>query len=334
MNKRATGLDRGYDNLPIPFGWFAISLSGDIAPGEIKTPQYFNTELVIWRGEDGKVNAVDPFCPHLGAHLGVSSDVVGNDLRCAFHHWSFSGAGGVTDIPYTDLIPPKLKRSCLATWPVTETDGVIFVWYHPHKAAPKWEVARLPRCPEGDWVLAETHDWVISIHCQEITENGQDYAHFQAVHGVPYAPSGEFSVEGWVRRNTVIAEMETPRGPMTGKIDVTATGPGQSITEFIDVTHVVQSQQVTPIDSKTTHLRWQMYHIPGLSEGKMRVTKARMRDLVKQVNQDIPIWNAKRFHKKPLLVKGDGPMLAYREQYDRYYKFDEDPGAGSISTGL
>jgi len=89
----------------------------------------------------------------------------------------------------------------------------------------------------------------------------------------------------------------------------------------------VQAQQVTPIDSEHTHLRWQMFHPPGISEGKLRVTKARIRDLVKQVNQDIPIWNAKVFAKQPLLVKGDGPILAYRAQYARYYQFDDDPPA-------
>lgn len=316
-------LDRGYAAMPIPFGWFAVAMSGDVAPGQIKTLRYFDTEFVVWRGENGTVNAVDPFCPHLGAHLGVNSTVSGNDLRCAFHHWSFNGNGGVTDIPYSRMVPPKLRRNCLPTWPVTEADGVIFVWYHPKKAAPKWDVARLPDCPEGEWVLAETHEWVINIHCQEITENGQDHAHFGAVHGVSSAPKGEFRLDGWVRRNTVVVEMPTPRGPMTGKIDVTATGPGQSITEYIDVTHIVQSQQVTPIDSQTTHLRWQMYHIPELSDGRMRVTQARMRDLVKQVNEDIPIWNTKRYMSTPLLVEGDGPMMAYRAQYARFFLFDD-----------
>jgi len=329
MTREGSPLDRGYAQLPIPFGWFAVALSSELAAGAVRTLRYFATEFVLWRGAGGAVSAVDPFCPHLGAHLGVNSEVVGDDLRCAFHHWQFNGAGGVSEIPYTDLIPPQLQKNCLRTWPVAEVDGVIYVWYHPNRAAPKWEVARLPACPGGDWILAETHDWVIDIHCQDITENGQDYAHFRAVHGVPYAPSGEFRVEGWVRRNTVVAEMQTPRGPMTGSIDVTATGPGQSITEYIDVTHVVQSQQVTPIDAQTTHLRWQMYHIPGLSEGRMRVTKARMRDLVKQVNQDIPIWNHKCFHAQPLLVRGDGPMMAYRRQYARYYEFDGDSDAAS-----
>lgn len=327
-----TTVERGYDQLPIPFGWFAVAMSDEIAKGDIRTLHYFGTEFVVWRGDDGKVHAVDPHCPHMGAHLGVNSAVIGNDLRCAYHHWSFNGDGGVTDIPYTKVIPTRLKQSCVPTWPIEEADGVIFVWYHPKKAAPKWQVARLPVCPEGDWVPAETHDWIINIHVQEITENGQDLAHFNAVHGVQGPPAGEMKIEGWTRRNSVVAQMVTPRGPMTGKIDVVATGPGQSITEFTDITHVVQSQQVTPIDAGRTHLRWQMYHVPGLNEGKMRVTAARMRDLVKQVNQDIPIWNNKVYMKQPLLVKGDGPMLAYREQYQRFYDLDDNPATESAAA--
>ncbi|MEY4161106.1 MAG: hypothetical protein RLZZ136_1727 [Pseudomonadota bacterium] len=328
MSSETTTLNRGYADLPIPFGWFAVALSNELAAGDIRTLRYFGTEFVLWRGEDGAIRAVDPVCPHLGAHLGVRSSVIGNDLRCAYHHWSFNGDGGVVSIPYTKMVPPKLKRNCLPTWHTDEVDGVIYVWYHPNKAAPKWDVAHMPVCPDGgDWILAETHDWVINIHCQEITENGQDHAHFGAVHGVPKAPAGEFKVDGWVRHNRVVAEMDTPRGPMTGIIDVKATGPGQSIGEYIDVTHVVQVQQVTPIDSEHTHLRWQLYHVPGLSEGRLRVTHARMRDLVKQVNEDMPIWNSKIYMPKPLLVEGDGPMMAYREQYKRYYDYDDETEA-------
>ncbi|MGE3693499.1 MAG: aromatic ring-hydroxylating dioxygenase subunit alpha [Novosphingobium sp.] len=328
MTTRVPTIDRGYAGLPIPFGWFAVAMTDDLPRGGIKTLRYFATEFVIWRGEDGVLHAVDPICPHLGAHLGVNSEVVGNDLRCAYHHWSFNGEGGVADIPYTPVIPPRLRKGCLNTWPITESGGVIYVWHHPRKAAPKWDVVPLPQCPDGDWVLASQHDWVIDIHCQEITENGQDYAHFNAVHGVPFAPKGEMKIDGYKRRNTVVAEMNTPRGPMTGKIDTTAVGPGQSRVDYIDVCHVVQAQHVTPSDSELTHLRWLMFHPPGISEGKLRVTQARIRDLVKQVNQDIPIWNAKINMKQPLLVKGDGPILAYREQYARYYRYDDDePGS-------
>ncbi len=320
-------LDRGYDKIPLPFGWFAVAASEEITVGDRKTFRYFGTEFVIWRGEDGQLRAVDPFCPHLGAHLGVASEVVGNDLRCAFHHWTYNGEGGVTEIPYTRFVPPKLKRSCLPAWPAAEVDGLVYVWYHPNKGAPKWEVMALPPCPEGEWVEEERHEWSVNIHVQEITENGQDHAHFASVHGVPGAPSGEFRLDGWVRRNIVEATMNTPRGPMHGKIDNFATGPGQTITQFIDVTHVVLLQTVTPIDRENTHIRWKLYRQSNLSDGKMRVNQARMRDLVKQIVQDIPIWNAKRYVPNPLLVEGDGPLLAYRQQYARFYDFESDAAA-------
>jgi phenylpropionate dioxygenase-like ring-hydroxylating dioxygenase large terminal subunit len=321
---------RGYEELPVPFGWFAVAMSDEIAPGELKSLKYFGQEFVVWRGESGELHAVDPYCPHLGAHLG-GGEIVGEDLRCPFHHWSFNGEGGVTGIPYSKLIPPKLKRSCLTTWHVQETQGVVFAWYHPRKAAPKWEVASAAVVTDENWVMAERHEWIIKIHVQEITENGQDYAHFRAVHGTQGPPASEFKLDGWSRRNTVETQMVTPRGPMTGKIDALAVGPGQSFTRFTDVTDVYMLQQTTPIDSQTTHLRWQLYHPPGISDGKMRVNAARMRDLVKQVNQDIPIWERKRYNPSPLLVEGDGPILAYRKQYARFYQFD-DPSEASVAA--
>jgi 3-ketosteroid 9alpha-monooxygenase subunit A len=323
MTDASTQEDRGYSRLPVPFGWYVVAMSDEIAPGELKTLKYFGTEFVLWRGHDGALHANDPYCPHMGAHFGHGGTVVENDLQCPFHHWRFNGDGGVTDIPYTDMIPPKLKRNCLPMWHVVERMGLVFAWYHPRQAAPKWEVATAPEVVNEGWVLAERHEWIIRIHVQEITENGQDYAHFRAVHGTQGPPASEFNLEGWSRRNTVETQMVTPRGPMTGIIDSLAVGPGQSFTKFTDVTNVLLTQETSPIDAETTHLRWQLWHPPELSEGKMRVTAARMRDLVKQLNQDIPIWEHKRYAVDPMLVKGDGPILAYRQQYARFYQFDD-----------
>jgi 3-ketosteroid 9alpha-monooxygenase subunit A len=314
---------RGYDDIPLPFGWFAIAMSNEIVVGDVKTMKYFGTEFVVWRGEDGGLRALDPYCAHLGAHLGVGGQVIGNDLQCPFHHWSWNGEGGATDIPYTKMIPPKLRKSCIPNWPIEESMGVVYAWFHPKKAAPKWELAADPDIVTENWVLAEQHEWIIKIHIQEITENGQDYAHFRAVHGTQGPPASEFKLEGWTRRNSVTTQMVTPRGPMTGNIATFAVGPGQSFVRYTDITNVFQAQQVTAIDANTTHMRWQFYHPPEISDGKMRVTKARMRDLVKQVTQDIPIWENKRYHAEPLLVEGDGPILAYRKQYARYYQYDD-----------
>lgn len=56
------------------------------------------------RDSKGEVHAMDPYCPHNGAHLG-SGEVVkihGEDcIRCPFHEWSFRAKDGIcVDVPY------------------------------------------------------------------------------------------------------------------------------------------------------------------------------------------------------------------------------------------
>lgn len=57
-------------------------------------------ELAVFRAVNGEVYALDAFCPHLGANLGVGGKVRGTCLECPFHSWRFNGADGkCTDIP-------------------------------------------------------------------------------------------------------------------------------------------------------------------------------------------------------------------------------------------
>jgi hypothetical protein len=40
-----TTLERGYDQLPIPFGWFAVALSNEIQNGEIVHDEIFRHRI-------------------------------------------------------------------------------------------------------------------------------------------------------------------------------------------------------------------------------------------------------------------------------------------------
>ena len=84
-----------YD-LPIPFGWYAVSLSHELAVGEVKPVEYFNRELVVFRTEGGEAKVLDAYCPHLGAHLGHGGTVKGESIACPFHGWQFNGEGECT----------------------------------------------------------------------------------------------------------------------------------------------------------------------------------------------------------------------------------------------
>ena len=58
--------------------------------------------LAVFRGEDGKANVIDAYCPHNGANLAVGGVVKDNCLECPFHGWRFQGDGKCVHIPYTE----------------------------------------------------------------------------------------------------------------------------------------------------------------------------------------------------------------------------------------
>jgi len=306
-------------NLPLPFGWFAVARSQELEKGQILPLEYCETEFVLWRGEDGKARALDAYCPHLGAHLGYDSAVIDNDLRCPFHHWQFTGEGVVTEIPYSNAIPPKLKRPCDRGWPVYEDMGMVFVWWHPHKEPPLWQLSPVEEISEENWVVTKYKEWVVDIPIQELTENGADIAHFAPLHGTKSPPVPEFKADGYTRYSSVSTKMPTPKGIVDGQITVRAPGPGVSYTRFLGITEMLLMQMHTPIDSGHTLLRHQYYIPAKLEEDKVNVTKALVRETARQIEQDIRIWKHKKYLAEPTLVKGDGPILAYREFFQRYY---------------
>nr|WP_298668086.1 Rieske 2Fe-2S domain-containing protein [uncultured Sphingomonas sp.] len=305
--------------LPIPFGWFAIGVSSDFASGGVYTLNYFDTEFVLWRGQDGKLRALDPFCPHLGAHLGKGGEVVGNDLQCPFHHWTFEGQGIVTGIPYTPAIPPQLKRPCGRGWRIEERFGVVYTWFHPAKADPLWELAAAEELENGEWDRVDGQQWRIGVHVQEITENGVDYAHFRAVHGTKSPPEPTWEIKGYQRNSRVTAKMETPRGLVDGTIVVRNTGPGQSFIRFHGISELLVVNLPTPINREATLLRQEFYVPKSLEGSPRRAAMGVARNIMFQVEQDMPIWENKRFEPRPILVRGDGPILDYRKQYAQYY---------------
>ena len=104
--------------LPMPWGWFQVLYSDELAVGESKPLRCFDQELVIFRTDSGAAKVLDAYCPHMGAHLGYGirdqagggSRVVGESIECPFHGWRYNGEGECTHVPYAKSLPPRVAN--------------------------------------------------------------------------------------------------------------------------------------------------------------------------------------------------------------------------------
>ena len=303
---------------PIPISWYAVAYSDELVQGQVLPLSVLATELVAFRGEDGSAAVLDAYCPHLGAHLGHGGEVVGSRIRCPFHHWEFEGGTGVcAHVPYADRVPPTAR---LRAWPTVERNGAIFVWYHPEGEAPSFEIPEIPEALSEDWSTPDRYEWTIESQIQELGENGVDSAHFRYVHGSLNVPTAEIEVDGPIRRNYQPVDLKTPRGDVKGGIDSSVYGMGFAVTRFTGICETLELAYTTPIDETRLRTRYAFTQprVDG-EDPKGGVAAAIIRDIVKQMNEDIPIWENKQYVAKPTLCDGDGPIAEYRRWCRQFY---------------
>lgn len=327
-------------------GWYIVSFSQELAKGEIKKLHYFNQDLVLFRGDDGKPAVLDAYCPHLGAHLGgTGATVIGNSIRCPFHGWQFDGCGTCVKIPYANKIPPRASTT-LKGWPIVEKNGFIAIWYDPAGAAPGWELPDI-----GHW--SASSDWrfkrkPIKTRGFEIVENIVDSAHFPFVHGGRVDKwEIEFADHTVTQRSIVSSDatavMIVPEGlpfdlvalrkanlesGLEGKNhEGWATYFGPSIMYF----NTIQGYATFSYDAF-----WVNYYTP-VSDKELELTSGviirqhgdepvpqEFIDLYPEVafaafSQDIEIWETKIYRADPVLCDGDGPITKLRKWYEQFY---------------
>lgn len=308
--------------MPIPFGWFFVDYSENLQAGELRMVKIFDQEWVLFRGENGKVGMTDPYCPHLGAHIGQGGKVVGDCVQCPFHHWEFNPEGFCTTIPYAKVMPPVVKKKAvLRTLPIQERYGLILAWYHPEDAEPTWELPHIPCMEDEGWVGDKRGQWTAYTCVQEIAENGVDTAHLKFLHGAPIVPPIEVEYDGIVQHfNIGQGYIVGTTWGASGLGTVTFTQEGVSATLFSysqpigrEETRMNMSfrHQAYPKGSREEAIAHKLIeHMVHEAEGE---TSAGFESV------DMIVWNNKKYRHKPLLCDGDGPILQFRKWFRQYY---------------
>ena len=303
-----------------PLGWYTVATSAEVRPGQVLPVKYFGEELVLYRTDSGEARLTEAYCPHLGAHLG-SATVQGENLRCAFHGFEYGGDGRCVRTAYGKAVP---RKAILSTWQIREHNGYIFAWYHPEGKQPDWEVPVLPTPAEG-WTAFSTRAMALKSHPQETSENSVDIGHFVQVHGFGGAwTEGDMKVDGHLLKGAY--GIKYPLGKklhFVAKFNVEVHGLGYSLVRVnierfgIEINLLVLS---SPVDQDNIILRTasSVKQIGPLPVAHL-VRSAATWGLNREVGQDAPIWEAKRYIERPILAEGDGPIAEYRRYCKQFY---------------
>jgi nitrite reductase/ring-hydroxylating ferredoxin subunit len=116
--------------------WFAICASSELAPGQVLGRDFLGGKVVVFRGEDGIARVMSAYCLHVGADLS-GGRVIGNELRCPFHHWQYGPDGRCLRTGIGDAAPRQVR---LFAFPTREKYGVVFAF---NGVEPLFELADL-----------------------------------------------------------------------------------------------------------------------------------------------------------------------------------------------
>ena len=320
----------------MPTGWFRIATRQQVPPGKVAIFRINGQEVVAFRNRSGELAVVDPYCPHMGAHLGHGGTVRDGALRCPFHGLRFGIGGQCVGSEYPGSPEVKLR---LRAWPVVEQLDCIFAYAGANGETPAWS---LPTYDADGWAEPITEVLELKGHIQDIAENAVDFGHFGAVHQYSDLLDPTITLDGphmhskfgFTRRNPLL-----PWQSIESTFDTMVHGLGLSVTDLTVPKLGVRARVLltaTQLDRSTMSFGIGISSalpppfVPNAVRGAKLFwalpTQVQMRVLhrfvVRDVIQDKEIWAHRRPTDDPALIRGDGPIPKFRRWVKQFYPSD------------
>jgi phenylpropionate dioxygenase-like ring-hydroxylating dioxygenase large terminal subunit len=295
-------------------GWYQVSFSDDLTPGQVLPKRYFGEDLVLFRTESGEARLLAAHCAHLGAHLGHGGVITGESISCPFHGWRFDGQGVCLEVPYAKKRPAVVGRQCLRTWHIHEANRTIFAWYHPQGRPPAFPIEEIADFADNvaTWSPLFKRRWTVKCHIQETHENIIDQAHFKIVHGF----DARFHVE--YSGHKAVVEMDAS-GSSHSRVTTYQNGPGQTWARYAGFPELLILNAVTPVEREVVEFNVGVAFPAFMATQLGDVCEMVLKMMCEQVERDIPIFENKVYRQRPLVCTDDGPILEFRRWYRQFY---------------
>ena len=185
--------------------WHPVAQSHEVLQDAPLSVKLLDQAVVLWRNNEGAVQAFVDRCPHRGARLSMGR-VENGHLECPYHGWQFASGGQCVKVPAVpDFVPPATQR--VKSFDVQEAYGLVWVRLQEGEAESAAAAALPAFAAEADAHLRKVNcgPYDVAASAPRIIENFLDMSHFGFVH------------EGWLgsRDATAMAAY---------KVESTATG--------------------------------------------------------------------------------------------------------------
>jgi vanillate O-demethylase monooxygenase subunit len=156
--------------------WYCSALSREATTAPLAR-MICELPIVIYRSEGGKIVALEDRCAHRHAPLSRGR-VLGEDIECAYHGFTFDCSGACVHIPHQEIIP---KAARVRVYPAVERWGYVWLWLG---AAEKADPALLPDLPWTEDPAFRTVYFYFPVRAnfQLMADNLMDVSHTEFLH--------------------------------------------------------------------------------------------------------------------------------------------------------
>ncbi|PQA89594.1 Rieske 2Fe-2S domain-containing protein [Hyphococcus luteus] len=170
--------------------WYPICLSAELEKGAVKGVDFLDGRVVAFRGQNGQAKVMSAYCPHVGADLSVG-EVIGDNIRCAFHYWEYDQTGQCVKTGPGD---PPPKMACLFQFPTVEKFGIVWAF---NGKEPLWELPDLTYPEDELEIFAYKYPEPFNCDPWVFAANTPDMQHIKVVHGVTFGHDDPHQLVEW-----------------------------------------------------------------------------------------------------------------------------------------
>lgn len=164
------------DYLALVDQWHVVARSEDVSNNKPVPVTLLGEKVVLWRSENGKLNAWRDYCAHRGAPLSLGK-VENCKIICPYHGWHFDDEGKCVHVPaHPEQTAPA--KSVVQAFSVTEKYG--FIW--ASIGMPTTKIPRLPQWENNEYKKIQVGPYVYKANALRCLDNFMDASHFPHVH--------------------------------------------------------------------------------------------------------------------------------------------------------